>query len=233
MNKFVILIDQNQYLYELLKEIKFDIQYKLILTNNNIKEQINNLVNKNCEFLILTTNSQKKHISDRTIYLDRPVKINFLYEKINLVLSKNKYLSNSNLSVGNYLINLNSRNIQFEGKSLKLTEKELQLIMYLHGNKEIKKTSDIRKDVWKHSENVETHTVETHIYRLRKKINNKFEDNKFILSTKNGYSIKWKNGILLQNHFTQINISKEKLNQKKVKEALREKKNLINLKSWY
>tara|TARA_Y100000817_G_C16780038_1_gene510140 strand:+ start:288 stop:860 length:573 start_codon:yes stop_codon:yes gene_type:complete len=190
MNKFVILIDQNQYLYELLKEIKFDIQYKLILTNNNIKEQINNLVNKNCEFLILTTNSQKKHISDRTIYLDRPVKINFLYEKINLVLSKNKYLSNSNLSVGNYLINLNSRNIQFEGKSLKLTEKELQLIMYLHGNKEIKKTSDIRKDVWKHSENVETHTVETHIYRLRKKINNKFEDNKFILSTKNGYSIK-------------------------------------------
>ena len=79
MNKFVILIDQNQYLYELLKEIKFDIQYKLILTNNNIKEQINNLVNKNCEFLILTTNSQKKHISDRTIYLDRPVKINLLY----------------------------------------------------------------------------------------------------------------------------------------------------------
>ena len=73
---------------------------------------------------------------------------------------------------------------------MKLTEKELQLIMYLHGNKEIKKTSDIRKDVWKHSENVETHTVETHIYRLRKKINNKFEDNKFILSTKNGYSIK-------------------------------------------
>ena len=178
MNKFVILIDQNQYLYELLKEIKFDIQYKLILTNNNIKEQINNLVNKNCEFLILTTNSQKKHISDRTIYLDRPVKINFLYEKINLVLSKNKYLSNSNLSVGNYLINLNSRNIQFEGKSLKLTEKELQLIMYLHGNKEIKKTSDIRKDVWKHSENVETHTVETHIYRLRKKINNKYKQRK-------------------------------------------------------
>ena len=61
--------------------------------------------------------------------------------------------------------------------------------MYLYQHKLEKKSSDIRKDVWGHSENVETHTVETHIYRLRKKIIDKFRDNNFIIYDKNGYKI--------------------------------------------
>ena len=73
--------------------------------------------------------------------------------------------------------------------SLKLTEKEIEIILYLTEKKTKHGVADLQKNIWGYSQDMETHTVETHIYRLRKKISNKFNDENFILSHKNGYFI--------------------------------------------
>ena len=73
--------------------------------------------------------------------------------------------------------------------SLKLTEKEIEIILYLNDKKTKHDVADLQKNIWDYSTDMETHTVETHIYRLRKKISDLFKDEKFILSHRNGYFI--------------------------------------------
>ena len=73
-------------------------------------------------------------------------------------------------------------------KELKLTQREIEVILFLRKNKQPINVNTLQKEVWGYSEDLETHTVETHIYRLRKKINSNFSDDKFILNHKNGYS---------------------------------------------
>ena len=75
-------------------------------------------------------------------------------------------------------------------KKIKLTEKELEIILFLSSNQKQQKTLNLQKKIWKYKSDLETHTVETHIYRLRKKITETFEDNNFIISNENGYMIK-------------------------------------------
>ncbi len=189
MNKLFLIIDQNQYLYNLLKEIKFDLQYQIINVENNIDKTINKIIVQKSDYLIITTKYKHKYDKIRSISINKPIKISQLFEKINLIFSKNKFSITSNILIGEYKVDLNSRTISLKDKNLKLTEKELDLIMYLFESKTEKKSLDIRKDVWGHSANVETHTVETHIYRLRKKIIDKFNDHNFILYQTNGYKI--------------------------------------------
>tara|TARA_B100000242_G_C42970574_1_gene450314 strand:- start:165 stop:740 length:576 start_codon:yes stop_codon:yes gene_type:complete len=190
MNKLFLIIYKNQFLYDLLKEIEFDLQYELVLANDNIEEIINGVNQKNCDYLLLSDKSSVIEDKNKTIIINKPIKIFYLYEKINLFFSKNKYSINSNISIGKYIVDLNSRSIIHDGKNLKLTEKELELILYLkNNNKSEKNSSDIRKNVWGHADGVETHTVETHIYRLRKKITKTFNDSDFIVSKDSGYKI--------------------------------------------
>jgi len=86
-------------------------------------------------------------------------------------------------------LDLNSRTISIENKSLKLTEREMEIILFLNDCKTPQKINDLQNKVWSYSSDLETHTVETHIYRLRKKISNSFQDEHFIISTDNGYFI--------------------------------------------
>ena len=190
MDKFNLIIDENQSLYEILKESNIVTHYQLILSNNNISELILKSNKDNLDYLILTSKKNFIYDSKKTILIDKPINIKTLLEKINLSISKNKFSTTSNISVGRYSIDLNSRKIYLDGESLKLTEKEIELIMYLNESKIEKKSNEISKFVWGHSDNVETHTVETHIYRLRKKITDKFNDSLFIISNNNGYKIK-------------------------------------------
>ena len=92
-------------------------------------------------------------------------------------------------------MDLNSRTIFIENKSLKLTEREMEIILFLNDCKTPQKINDLQNKVWSYSSELETHTVETHIYRLRKKISNSFQDEHFIISTDNGYFIEWKKKI--------------------------------------
>ena len=103
---------------------------------------------------------------------------------------KQKYNDQSKVLVGKYKIDINSREISYEDKKLKLTEREIDIILFLKNSKNPKSIENLQKEVWGHSSNLETHTVETHIYRLRKKINYNFNNEKFIISTKKGYMIK-------------------------------------------
>ena len=94
------------------------------------------------------------------------------------------------MKVNNYSINLNSREMLINDTKLKLTEKEINTIIYLSKSNKPVNIDELQANVWSYQSDIETHTVETHIYRLRKKILNTFNDKEFIISKKNGYQIK-------------------------------------------
>ena len=119
----------------------------------------------------------------------KPHKLLKLIEKINIFLLKNNYAAQSKLNIKNFILDTNSRELIKNHLLLKLTQKETEVILYLNNASKNISIQDLQKNVWGHTSELETHTVETHIYRLRKKILNKFQDNKFILSNKNGYKI--------------------------------------------
>ena len=119
-----------------------------------------------------------------------PLKINKIIETININFLKIKFSQQSHINIGNYKLNLNSRKIFDTEKDLDLTEKEADIIIFLKNSKKPVSIDELQTHVWGHSSKLETHTVETHIYRLRKKISNKFGNTDFILSTKSGYNIK-------------------------------------------
>ncbi len=149
---------------------------------NKVKLEIKNI------FFLLQKNKKNEFDENYNIF-NYPIEINNLIEKINIQLIKNKYNFQSKIKVNNYFIDLNSRIISNHDQSLKLTEREMDIIMFLNDNKTPQKIDTLQQKVWDYSSKLETHTVETHIYRLRKKISEKFKDDNFIISTENGYFI--------------------------------------------
>ena len=114
------------------------------------------------------------------VILDKlPIKISDLIEKINISFLKNQFIKKSKLRVGKYVLDLNAKKIIFENLYLNITEKECELIMLLNIKKKVS-LKTFQQEVWKHSSELDTHTVETHIYRLRKKMFDKFKDESFI-----------------------------------------------------
>jgi len=103
---------------------------------------------------------------------------------------KTQYNDKSELKIKQYKIDLNSRELIEKNSKLKLTEKETNIIVYLSQSNNSVSVDQLQFDVWGYRSKLETHTVETHIYRLRKKILKTFNDNEFIISKKNGYQIK-------------------------------------------
>ena len=135
---------------------------------------------------------QNNNITNQNLleFNDLPLSLKKLLELINIKLIKLKFNQQSKIIIKGYELNLNSKFFSKDGLKLKLTEKEIEIILYLN-DKKIKHNveADLQKNIWGYSANMETHTVETHIYRLRKKISDLFKDEKFILSHKNGYFI--------------------------------------------
>ena len=123
------------------------------------------------------------------IFDQTPLKIFNIIDEINAQLIKQKYKFQSKLIIKNYFLDLNSRIIFNEFGKLKLTEKEMDVILYLDEKKAPQSVNKLQKNIWHQSSDLETHTVETHIYRLRKKINDKFNDKNFIVSHDDGYLI--------------------------------------------
>ena len=111
-------------------------------------------------------------------------------EKLNIEFLKYQFNNQSEVNVGSYVIDLNSREIKSKNVKLKLTEKEINTITYLSKSNNPVSIEELQQKVWSYQSDIETHTVETHVYRLRKKILNTFNDNGFIVSKKNGYQIK-------------------------------------------
>ena len=189
----IFIINFNS-LYEILDEIKENFSFKIIKYENEddfIKDPHLNLINS----LIISKSNEKillnKKLSDKNFldFYNFPLTLNRLRELINIQLIKVKFNHQSKINIKGYELNLNSKFFSKGNLSLKLTEKEIKIILYLNETKTKHDVLDLQKNIWGYSSDTETHTVETHIHRLRKKIINKFNDNNFVLSHKNGYFI--------------------------------------------
>ena len=185
-------------LYEILYEIKDVLKFEVKNYANPEKFILENKESKlnQLNFILISKSSNKnlfesKKIDERKmIYLDElPIKMEPLIQKINIQLIKQKYNFQSNINIKNYSLNLNTRIINKTTIQLKLTEKEIDILLFLHESKSPQKISILQQEVWSYSLDLETHTVETHIYRLRKKILDTFQDENFIISKKDGYII--------------------------------------------
>jgi len=186
MKNPTLLIHEKFILYEILNEIKEQFEFSIISFNDDDLKERNKINNSNYLFI----NKKKiKNINNQIILDNLPINILKLSEKINLNFLKLKFKTQSNIKVGKYLFNLNAREMVSLNLKLKLTEMEINSIIYLSELKKPVKIEELRLNVWGYQAGLETHTVETHIYRLRKKILKKFNDNQFIISTPSGYKV--------------------------------------------
>ena len=189
----VFIINFNS-LYEILDEIKENLSFKIIKIKNE-EDLTNNLDLDKIDFLVISKTDYKlllnNNITDKNFldFNDLPLSLKKLLELINIKLIKLKFNQQSKLVIKGYELNLNSKFLSKDNLKLKLTEKEIEIILYLNNNKMQHDVADLQKNIWGYATNMETHTVETHIYRLRKKISDLFKDEKFIVSDKNGYFI--------------------------------------------
>ena len=184
MNNQNLVIYDFKILYEILREINNYINFKLIRV-----DKVSDLNLKDQNDYLLISNKKIKNVENQITLNNFPIDIIKLIESINVKFLKKKYSLQSDIDIGDYKLNLNSRKIFNGTKSLNLTEREANIIIYLNNSKKPVKISKLQTEVWGHNSKLETHTVETHIYRLRKKINDIFEDNNFIKSSKSGYVI--------------------------------------------
>ena len=189
----VFIINFNS-LYEILDEIKENLFFKIIklenensIKNNSDLDIINSLIISKIDHkLLLNTDITDKNLLN---FNDLPISLNKLLELINIKLMKLKFNYQTQININGYELNLNSKFLSKNSLSLKLTEKETEIILYLHETKKNRDVADLKKNIWHYSAGMETHTVETHIYRLRKKILKNFDDKNFIVSQKDGYQI--------------------------------------------
>ncbi len=187
-SKLYNILNENNHLFsfsiynyqnskDFLKEIESNnseyINSTIIVDKKNYKLLSNNKINKN-----------------NILLLDMlPLKIEKLLDVINIQLIKQKYNFNSKINIKDYILNFNKRVISIQNKELKLTEREIDIILFLKDQNIPQSITTLQNKVWGYSFDLETHTVETHIYRLRKKIKDKFNDENFIVSEDLGYRI--------------------------------------------
>ena len=214
MVKQIINIICIPILYNILDEIKDNLPFQVANFNN--EDEFLKFLNVNKtdhrKFFIITTIRKKNfflkknfNIKNIFFFLENNSKQNFdpnynifkypigiynLIEKINIQLIKQKYDFQSKIKLKNYSLDLNSRTITKNRINLKLTEREMDIILFLNDSKKPQKINILQNQVWKYLFKLETHTVETHIYRLRKKMNDNFKDDNFIISSDAGYFIK-------------------------------------------
>ena len=181
-------------LYEILNEIKDNLSFNVenyaseddLIENSSLDLKNSLIISKSKKKLISNKKINDKNFLDLSLF---PISLNKLVELINIQLIKLKFNHQSKFIIKNYELNLNSKFISKSDLSLKLTEKEIEIILYLNETKTKHDVADLQKNIWGYSVDMETHTVETHIYRLRKKISDKFNDENFILSRQNAYFI--------------------------------------------
>ncbi len=189
MNKQSVLIFKIPELFQILNELKEYLDFKIYSFLE--KEKLDDFKKNNTNNYLILTNSQNEIDGEnfQVIIDEFPNSIYSIVEKININLLKLKYSIQSKVLIGKYTIDLNSRTIMVDNENLKLTERELEIILFLKKNNKPQSIEILQKEVWGHNSSLETHTVETHIYRLRKKISTKFKDNNFINSSKEGYMV--------------------------------------------
>ncbi len=186
MNNQNLIIYKFDPLYQILKELENSLNLSVFEAQNEetLEKKTKSLKN----YLII---SKKKILnnSNQYIFNHSPLTVLKFIEKINIEFLKKNFIEQSKINIKNYLINLNARTMSYKNISLKLTEKEINTIIYLFNIQKPVTVDELQTKVWGYQSEIETHTVETHIYRLRKKIQSIFKDDQFLISKKNGYQI--------------------------------------------
>ena len=177
-------------LYKILEEIKEKLPFDIKEYKNEEDYTVQNNIDLKNSLIITNSNTNSLVKKNLLIFNNLPIQLDKLIETININLIKLRFNFQSKINIKKYELNLNSKFFSNNVTNLKLTQKEIEIILYLNSKKIKHSVLDLQKNIWGYSSELETHTVETHIYRLRKKINEKFDDNNFIMSSNDGYFIK-------------------------------------------
>ncbi len=180
-----LIIFRYKELFNILEEIKENFEFKLEFYEN--ERELENLENDNLSDYLVITNKKLSNLKKQIIIDKSPININDLIQTLNINFLKSKFIEQSKIDLGRYNLDLNSRILNQNEKELELTEKETSILIFLKQSKDPVKIDQLQEKVWGYNSELETHTVETHVYRLRKKIKDKFYDNEFIISDKKGY----------------------------------------------
>ena len=186
MNNQNLIIFNFSIMYETLSEIEDNLNFKVIKLDVT---ELDNFDKKKYKNFIFLTKQKVSNIDNQYVFGDLPLKLNKLIENLNIEFLKLNYKDQSSYKIRNYTIDLNSKNFSSTKNTLKLTEKEINTILYLSKSNKPITIKELQTKVWDHKSELETHTVETHIHRLRKKIKKNFNDQNFIISSKKGYFI--------------------------------------------
>ena len=186
MNLKKLIIYDFIELFKILHEIKKDLNYEIIEISK--KNLFNPLLNNKEDHLIIVK-KLLKNVKNQVLINSLPIKLPKLIEKLNIEFLKKNFHSQSEFKIQKYKLDVNSREPNLRDKKIKLTEKECNIILYISNSSKPVSIEDLQINVWGYHSDLETHTVETHIYRLRKKILDTFQDENFIISNKNGYII--------------------------------------------
>ena len=187
MNKQNLIIYDFIELFYILNEIKNNLNFNLL---NVSKKEFSELKLDNLSSFLIITKNKVPDLDNQIVFDNYPLRISKIIETININFLKNRFNQQSDIDLGFYKLNLNSRKMFDDKNELNLTEKEADIIIFLKKSEKSVSIDELQTEVWGHSSKLDTHTVETHIYRLRKKISNKFNNDDFIKSTKSGYNIK-------------------------------------------
>ena len=206
MTSLTISIFQNKIFFEIIKEIKLfskfkikhyedidickknaEIRNELVVFFGNFSSEIKKI---NFPFILIDNNKKTPKISNQLQeHLKLPFSILDFEKKIVSLKAKSEFKKNSLIYLNGYIIDKNERKIKKNNLDLQLSEKEIEFLILFTENREPINRNFFLKNVWNYSEKSETHTVETHIHRLRKKILNKFGDEHFIKNNDKGYYI--------------------------------------------
>jgi len=212
MSNFTISVFSNKIFFQIIKEIKLFSKFRIkhyedidlctqdaekgnqlvVFFVNELNKNFLNKIKKNNFPLILVVESpvSKNKLSGELIeQLDMPFTIFDFKKKIISLIAKNEFKKNSLIHLSGYIIDKNERKIKKDNLELQLSEKEINFLILFTENKEPISKNLLLKNVWNYSTESETHTVETHIHRLRKKILKKFDDRDFIKNNNKGYYI--------------------------------------------
>tara|TARA_A100001015_G_scaffold669_1_gene913 strand:- start:106 stop:696 length:591 start_codon:yes stop_codon:yes gene_type:complete len=195
VNQKLYIINLSNF-YDILEELKEHIGYEISKFDNkeiffdkynskSISLENSILVVQEKEYDFFVENIKE----DQIIAFKSPVNIFTFVENLNVRFIQKKYQDQSNVNVKDFFLDINSRELKKDKLSLKLTERETDMILYLNNSKKPVNVEKLEKEIWLHSSDLETHTVETHIYRLRKKIKAEFGNDDLIKSDKDGYTI--------------------------------------------
>jgi len=207
MDKLTISIFGSKSFFEIISEIKlftkFNIKYYEDLNlcvkdaeNEShlvvfFRDLTNEIIINNFPLILASKSSKPKNILSNELkeHLKMPFTILDFKKKIVILSARNEFKKNSLIHLSGYIVDKNERKIKKKNLELQLSEKEINFLILFSKNKEPISKNFVLKTVWKYSEKTETHTVETHIHRLRKKILEKFSDSNFIKNNSKGYFI--------------------------------------------